>query len=360
MRIHAIGDCVMTRPIADATAPTLEVLRQADLVVGNLEVVLTNQCRPCEKTSVLRASPDLADEYGRLGVDGWSLATNHALDYGISGLNDTLGAMSAAQLRHAGAGMTIDEAMTPAQLQARSGESVAFLNFCSALPTGSAATPNKPGVAPIRIDQSFEFDGPRLEEQPGSPPAVRSTARESDLARAEAAVAAARRHNDVVIVGIHWGVAWCFLPANQGPLAEYQQPLAHRLIDAGADIIVGHHPHAVHGIEYYGEGVILYSTGNFIFHDTTLPPPSERRPVVTSLKPILRSGPWYKSAIFAVDGAPGRFTVDAIPLELTEEGEPVLATESATCDLQRELTKLSAELRDPRTEEHHYAAAAQG
>jgi len=80
-------------------------------------------------------------------------------------------------------------------------------------------------------------------------------------------IAALRGEGQVVIVGIHWGVPEYWLSPSLGRLAEYQRPLGHALIDAGAEIVFGHHSHSLHPIEVYRGKPIFYSAGNFLFED---------------------------------------------------------------------------------------------
>ncbi|MQA76998.1 MAG: hypothetical protein GEV10_00710 [Streptosporangiales bacterium] len=326
MRIRAAGDTVLTHPLAGPTGAdsALGLLADADVSFANLEVTLTDSGHPAEKVSVLRADPTTIAEYARLGVDAWSIATNHALDYGVDGLRSTMALLRSHGMPFAGAGEDIDAAVAPVYVDARSGERVGFLNFCSVLPPGARATSQRPGLAPIRVGQSYEFDGVRLDEQPGSPPTVHTWAQETDVLRAEDAVARTARDCDVVVVALHWGVPWCFLPANQGPLAEYQQPLGRRLVDAGARVVIGHHAHALQPVEFHGVGVILYSTGNFAFHDTEALPAVDRR-ITPALKPVLRGGPWFESAVFEVVLDDDAVAVNPIPIELDAHGEPMHA-----------------------------------
>ncbi|WP_171072481.1 CapA family protein [Streptomyces sp. DASNCL29] len=106
----------------------------------------------------------------------------------------------------------------------------------------------------MRVEQAYEFDGVLIEEQPGTVPYVRTRAREADVVRAEEAVRRAKELAATVVVAVHWGVPWCYLPSNQGPLAGYQQPLGRRLVDAGADLVIGHHPHCLHPVELTADG----------------------------------------------------------------------------------------------------------
>jgi poly-gamma-glutamate synthesis protein (capsule biosynthesis protein) len=118
----------------------------------------------------------------------------------------------------------------------------------------------------VRVVSRFVIDPVVLDQNPGMAPFVETSARAEDVTSACAAVAAARELADVVVVGLHWGVPAGWAPSFQSELADYQQPLAHALIDAGADAIVGHHPHVLHGIEVYCGRPIFYSLGNFLFH----------------------------------------------------------------------------------------------
>jgi poly-gamma-glutamate synthesis protein (capsule biosynthesis protein) len=210
------------------------------------------------------------------------------------------------------------------------GKALAYFSFCSALPLGANATADRPGIAPIRVRQSFEYDSTFLDETPGTPPYVHSHAHEPDVRAAEAGIREAKRHNDFVVVALHWGVPFCYLPATQGPLAEYQQPLARRLIDAGADLIIGHHPHCLHPAEFYGDGLILNSTGNFVFdwcegwskHSMVVRDDAHPTP---PYKAALLQGPWYESAVFRVrlGGAAGP-VLRLEPVELDADSQPVM------------------------------------
>jgi poly-gamma-glutamate synthesis protein (capsule biosynthesis protein) len=96
--------------------------------------------------------------------------------------------------------------------------------------------------------------------QPGTQPTVISIANQEDLRAAEDDVKRARALADVVVVSFHWGIHHV-----RGVLAMYQREVAHAVIDAGADLIIGHHPHVLKGIEVYRGKVVFYSMGNFAF-----------------------------------------------------------------------------------------------
>ncbi|NGO08974.1 CapA family protein [Streptomyces sp. HC44] len=350
MKLIAVGDVVVARRPSltrdgDLSAGTsaLPLLRDADLVIGNLEVPLTDTGHPAEKPVAFRVGTGTAPELARLGFDACSLATNHALDYGIDGLRSTRAALDRAGVAHAGAGEDLDEALRAVRLTGRNGAEAAFLSLCSALPPGFNATSRRPGIAPVRIEQSYEFDGVLLEEQPGTVPYVRTRAREEDVERAEEAIRRAKALAGTVVVAVHWGVPWCYLPDNQGPLAEYQQPLGRRLVDAGADLVIGHHPHCLHPVERYRDGLILYSTGNFLFHPCEEVAPPDRRPAAR-YKDRMSDRPWFESAAFEVCLGDGPPRLRLHPVELTTDGEPAIPSASTARRILRHVEELSREL----------------
>jgi poly-gamma-glutamate synthesis protein (capsule biosynthesis protein) len=102
-------------------------------------------------------------------------------------------------------------------------------------------------------------------EVPGTPPIVRTSLLPEDKARLTSDIAAARKRADIVVCAFHWGIS-----RGHMKIAEYQIELAHHAIDCGADIIFGHHPHVLQGIEVYRGKAIFYSLGNFTFAQHSL------------------------------------------------------------------------------------------
>src|SRR5919199_3445745 len=214
---------------APATAAVLDLLRQADIALANLETPLTTRGVAQEKLSVLRADPTLADDLVAAGIDIVTLANNHLLDYGPEGLVDTLAALDARGIPYVGAGPTLEQARAPRVLQG-SGGRIGFLGFASTLPQGFAAGPARPGVAPIRATTTFVVEGYTLLEQPGTAPPIATFPLEIDLEATVESVRALRQHVDYVVVTGHWGVV------GQDAVMDYQRAIAHALIDAGADL----------------------------------------------------------------------------------------------------------------------------
>lgn len=266
-RIVWTGDLAILRPLPRGfeSTPLGCLLRESALTVVNLEVPLTTATVPADKVSTLRAHPDRAADLTALGVNVTSLANNHALDYGVAGLWETRAALLKRGIAVIGAGDDLEAALRP-YLGEIGPWRVAIFAIAATLPPGFAASPDRPGVAPVRVLHHLSVDPALVAEQPGIAPFVHTTVVEEDLERITAGIAAWRAEVDLIAVVVHWGVPHGWTPASQGILAEYQPVLGRRLIDAGADLVVGHHAHAVHPAEGYRDGLIAYSLGNFLFH----------------------------------------------------------------------------------------------
>ncbi len=265
-RLAIVGDVVLTAPLSDAGAAdrALARLRQADLVFGNLEGPLTRGGAPADKLMVMRMEPERVADLQALGFRAMSVANNHALDYGSDAFLESLALLRAHGILPVGGGRDLDEAWAPAMVEV-GGWRVAFLAAASTLPPGFAAAEGRPGIAPIRVTECYEAVPSLSLEQPGTSPFVHTRAWSEDVEAAQAAVRQARARADFLIVSIHWGVPPFYRAPHQGDLAEYQSPLGQALIDAGADLVVGHHPHSLQGIQICHGRPIFHSLGNFIF-----------------------------------------------------------------------------------------------
>ncbi len=209
---------------------TQSFFKQAQIVFGNLEGPLTaGGANETPKKYVFRSPPDkVAPALARAGFNIVSLANNHSLDYGPQGLEDTRAALEKAGIHAVGAGRNLAEARTPVYM-VKGGATVAFLAYSLTFPEEFWAGPDKPGTA-FGHEQDVRAD-----------------------------VAAARQKADIVVVSFHWG------QEGKTELRDYQVQLAHAAIDAGANAVLGHHPHILQAVERYQDGVILYSLGNFAF-----------------------------------------------------------------------------------------------
>ena len=243
-------------------------------VFGNLELPLTSRGTPADKPVALRGPPDGAGALRSMGFDLVSLANNHALDYGPQGLRDTMAALDAAGVTHVGAG--VGKQAYRAEIRTLGGARVAFVAFSSTLPRGWAAAVDRLGVAPLRVHQSVYLDGALQDEQPGTALKVSTWPDEPDLRRAADVVEGLKREGcDLVIAALHWGVPPMWLAPYQGALADYQRPMAERLIHAGCDAIVGHHAHVPLPHEFVDGVPVCYSLGNFYFPPFALEHPQE-------------------------------------------------------------------------------------
>lgn len=237
--IAAVGDImldgsareIMLREGYDhAFKATREWLQRADISFGNLEGPLTHGgTRAEDKQFLFRSPPDkVTDAMTAAGFDVVSLANNHTLDYGAEGLRDTIVALEKKSIRFAGAGNDIAEARRATYLE-RNGLKVAFLAYSLTFPEEFWATSQRAGTA-FGHRQHIESD-----------------------------IRQARSQADIVVVSFHWG------RESTTELRPYQVGLGRAAINAGAQVVIGHHPHILQAVERYKEGVILYSMGNFAF-----------------------------------------------------------------------------------------------
>lgn len=211
-----------------------EEFSAADLVMVNEEFPFGTGGEPAEdKQYTFRVDPSYVTILQEMGVDIVSLANNHVLDYGQDVLSQTFETLDAAEIAYVGAGESIERAKDWVSYEFGT-TSVAVLCASRVIPVIDWDVRNsQPGVFTT-------YDETLLVEQ----------------------IEAAKEENDLVVVYVHWGVEKSDEPE------DYQRQLAESYIDAGADLVVGAHPHVLQGIEYY-EGVpIVYSLGNFMFHET--------------------------------------------------------------------------------------------
>ncbi|MCE2512801.1 MAG: CapA family protein [Acidimicrobiia bacterium] len=231
----ATGDVLMERserlgldPFASITPP----LGSADLSVVNVEMAISDRGTARDKTYVFRAPPAAAARIAAGGVRVGNLANNHAMDYGADALADTIDLLEGAGVVSIGAGRNIDEAYRYRVLTTRGGLNVAFVGASLIVPSGFAAGPTTPGIA---------------------------SAHTPDLARVLDTVRAAAAAAEAVVVVVHWGI-------ERNPCTtETQRSLARQLLDAGADAVIGHHPHVLQPVVFTGEKLVAFSLGNFIW-----------------------------------------------------------------------------------------------
>ena len=252
----AVGDVAPGR--ADPTSLFTGVraaLQAGDLVFGQLEAPVTARgARAPHAKLAMRCPPSTAPTLRATGFDVMSCAGNHCLDWGTEGLEDTLALVKAGGVQLCGAGLNLEQARLPAF--GKCGDAVvAFLAYSSILPDGYWAEARRGGCAPLRAHTTYEMIEP---DQPGTQPRILTHAHAGDLEALLRDVRLARAFADLVVLSVHWGIHMTPVV-----IADYQRQIAHAAIDAGVDVILGHHPHILKGVEFYRDKPVFYSLGNF-------------------------------------------------------------------------------------------------
>jgi poly-gamma-glutamate synthesis protein (capsule biosynthesis protein) len=217
-------------------APVADLLAGADVTFANLETPIAPDASTGTRAYVFNAPPEAAAALRRAGVDAVSVANNHAFDQGRTGFEETLRRVAEAGLQVVGGGPA-GRAAGPLRVDA-GGLSLAFLGYAHFFNQDGNACPPA-GARPCL--QAGQLDRARILED------VRAAAAEADA----------------VVVSLHWGVEYA-----PQPRAEDVE-LAHAIVEAGALVVLGHHPHVLQPIELHRRpdgrvGVIAYSLGNFV------------------------------------------------------------------------------------------------
>ena len=324
-----LGDIILDVPDPDHwLAGIAPVTRSADLAIGHIEVPHTS-CEQELKGDVPAPGADPAHlaALARARIGLVSLAGNHIADCGAQGIIDTLAELDRQGILHTGAGTTLANAQRPA-IAERGGRRVALLSYNCVGPEIGWAGPAHAGANFIKVRAA---DG-----GPTRPQADLIEADPASLAMMAQQIAEARLRADTVIVALHKGIT--HRPAL---LAPYERPVAHAAIDAGADIVVGHHAHIARGIEFYRGKPIFHGLGNGVVVTHALSPAQDhparaewakRRTQLFGFEP----DPAYTLAPFhpeAVNGMIGRCRVNPdgsvetsfLPIWFAPPGRPEVA-----------------------------------
>ena len=210
-------------------------MHNADLFLLNHEFVFSSRGEAmADKQYTLRTDPKYVKILQELGADAVGIANNHILDFGQEAFLDTLKTLENAEIPYVGGGHNKEEALSP-YVQTINGQSFAIFAATRVSPTAAwYAGSSKPGIL-----QTY------------------------DAADLNKAIADADSKYDHIIVYAHWGVERAVMPE------EYQRTLAKDYIDAGADLVIGAHPHVLQGFEFYKDVPICYSLGNYLFGNRT-------------------------------------------------------------------------------------------
>ncbi|HPA18225.1 MAG TPA: CapA family protein [Verrucomicrobiae bacterium] len=301
VRFAFAGDLLISQSFSDGTPPELlrlvELIRSADLAVGNLEMLFHDfEGFPAAASggTHLRGEPALLEELKWAGFRSVSLANNHVGDYGTGGMLAHLANVEASGLMHAGLGRHLDMARAPAFMDSAAGR-VALISCTATFPSGTDAgrkradVHGRPGVNPLRLTTVYRVDDAGMaaartlqkqlgEKAPGpeaaqlilagrrfqrsAVPGVAKEIDERDRAEILASIRAARGAADWVIFSLH---------AHQGEGGDRNTPttclreFSRAAVEAGADVVVGHGPHVLRGIEIHKGRPIFHSLGNFFF-----------------------------------------------------------------------------------------------
>jgi len=296
--IALTGDTILTRPLTGNSQPDflalISLLRAADAAFTNLETLFHDYEGPAMPSKPsLRSDPKLAKDLSWAGFDLVARANNHAWDYGIVGMRETTRHVAAAGLAQAGVGESLAKAREPAFYRAAAG-TVALISAASTFPDDARAgnprgsIPARPGLSPLRVRTSYTVTAAELEtlrslarelgDNPpaegdrldfagrlfiaGQTPGIVSSPDPVDLEALASQVRLASASADHTIVSIHCHEEGA---GSRETPPQFLTALAHAMIDAGADVVVGHGPHVLRGIEIYRGRPIFYSLGNFLF-----------------------------------------------------------------------------------------------
>jgi poly-gamma-glutamate synthesis protein (capsule biosynthesis protein) len=327
------GDIVLDVPRPDhwlsgISAATLA----ADAAIGHLEVPHTRRgVEQAGDVPAPGADPENLAALRRAGFAAVTLAGNHIADCGAVGISDTLARLDELGIAHGGAGLDLAQARKAASLSV-AGLRVRILSYNCVGPEHAWAGANRAGCAYVRVNTA---DG-----SPITPAADLVAIDRDSLAEFERDIAAARADCDLLGVALHKGIV--HTPAR---LAAYERPLAHAAVDAGADIVVGHHAHILRGIEMYRGRAIFHGLGNGCVVTRALSPeqdhPSraawaERRQKLFGFvpDPSYFLAPFHPEAVHAMFAtvrrdADGTLQAGFIPVYVEAPGRPVLAQGAA-------------------------------
>jgi poly-gamma-glutamate capsule biosynthesis protein CapA/YwtB (metallophosphatase superfamily) len=308
LKIYAVGDIMLdqltrqrlkTYDPAYPFARTRDILREGDVVFGNLESPISDRGKPlANKRYTFRALPFTAASLTDGGVNLVSLANNHILDYGREALLDTLDILDGHGIHHAGAGRNREEAHAGTILEVK-GYKVGLLAYTDdyAIPVAWRrfwqAGPDTPGAALLHDRQKIRDDIRRLRSQV-----------------------------DVLLVSFHWGIEYTY------NLTAGQRELGRLALDAGADMVLGHHPHVPQGVELYQGKPLVYSLGNFVFYP-------------------FQNAKTHDTLILEATFHQGRFTAVSLLPARGGNSQPYLPEGKERKDVLTLLGKLLAELKTP-------------
>jgi poly-gamma-glutamate synthesis protein (capsule biosynthesis protein) len=274
-----VGDIMLGRRVTGMPVlqPMSDRLAAADITVGNLESTLSDAGSPTQGGDSFHAPQEVRRDLRLAGFDAIGLANNHAGDYGEQALVDTVGLLRAGGLATFGAGRDLAEAREPVVVE-RHGVRFGFTGF-NAIGETPEAAPSRPGALSVSM-----------------PPRTGPLDRR-ELDRVLAVVRRLQRRADVVVVLPHWGTQYTHRPE------PIQHEVARALVRAGADLVVGGHPHWVQGADEVQDALVVHSLGNFVF-DMATPQTNEG---------LVLEATFWGDRLMAADFVPYRLGADHAP-----------------------------------------------
>lgn len=316
--LAATGDSLITMHVAQSQAPgfqaLVDLIRGSDAAFTNLEVTL-HEFRGTPQASSLgtyvTGHPRLIEDLKAMGLNLYSLANNHMMDWGDGGLFATMETLDRAGVVYAGAGQHLQAARSPRYLDLAAGR-LALMAMTSTFPPHAPAgeqrpdCQGRPGVSPLRYSTTFTVDPAAFEHivqadrdlglqrrrefliqlgvehrdppgiatafdrkfRAGTPSRAETQPHPGDLAGILTWIRDARRQADWVVVSLH--AHELLSTVGYDVPAEFVPTFCRAAVDAGADLVIGHGPHRLRGVEIYRGKPILYSLGNFIFQPDTV------------------------------------------------------------------------------------------
>jgi hypothetical protein len=265
--VTAVGDMIFTEKISGFPEPDHQnlyrLMREADIGFGNLEMSLNERPELQRPFYNFRMGREFAWEIANVGINLVSMANNHSLDFGPEGLAECLTILDHTSIKHAGGGLTLAEAHAPAIKKVQNQKTkFGLLSYMRYWYPKRTPNPNGPSLATIDPGVILVRNGDKVESVEGP--------LESDIEAMEDDVVLAKRHTNIVMVTLHVhdlshdrSHGYPDTPPPNDSI-EYR-----RAIDAGADVVLGHGPHVLRGIEIYKGKPIFYSLGNFVYQYRT-------------------------------------------------------------------------------------------
>jgi hypothetical protein len=324
-----VGDLILDAPDPISYFARCREAIAGDVAVAQVEWPHTDRGQVCAlEVPAPGAPPDNLAALRELGFEIATVASNHTFDQGPFGVLDTIDGLRSLGIATTGAGMTLTAARVPAIVEA-AGLRIGVLAYNAVGPRESWATGVKAGAAFVRISQHYEVEG----ASPGSP-ATEFTAPDYETLEAmQADVRALAAEVDIVAVSFHKGVAFV-----RAELAQYERPLARAAIDAGADVVIGHHAHILKGVEVYRDRPIYHGINHFVVAYS--PESSPANPETAARRPIPGRSPIFKQI-----GEPDRTVLNfpyrrearhTIVARVSVDGDGVVAAGFVPCWIDEE------------------------